>query len=182
MNVRRFGKPEKREDEAERQLIALLYRQYGQVLMRHAMRLTGNDKYWSEDVVQETLLRAWRHAEKLDRDPDLLRAWLFTVARRIVIDARRSKGIRPQEVDPAPLEVMPEPARTDEALSRIVIKGALDSLSAEHREAVEQTYLRDRSVSEAAAVLGVPPGTVKSRVFYALRALRRNLEEQGVTS
>ncbi|MGO1056515.1 MULTISPECIES: sigma-70 family RNA polymerase sigma factor [unclassified Crossiella] len=160
-------------------LVRALYREYGGALFGHACKLTGNDRQWAEDVVQETLFRAWRNAEKLDREPGLMRAWLFTVARRIVIDGRRSRSARPHEVDASPLEAVPVPDGADATLSALVITEALQQLSEEHREAITQTYLRDRTINEAAAVLGVPPGTVKSRVYYALRALRRSLQDRG---
>ena len=161
-------------DEA---LVRMLYRDFGGALFGHVLYLTGNDRQWAEDVVQETLVRAWRNADRLDREPGMLRAWLFTVARRIVIDGRRSHGARPREVDMAPLSVVPIPDRSEQSLSAMVVADALQGLRAEHREALEETYLRDRSVNDAAKVLGVPPGTVKSRVYYALRALRRVLAD-----
>ncbi|WP_414636025.1 sigma-70 family RNA polymerase sigma factor [Actinophytocola sp.] len=161
-------------DEA---LVRMLYREFGGMLFGHVLRLTGNDRQWAEDVVQETLVRAWRNADRLDREPGMLRAWLFTVARRIVIDGRRSHSARPREVDLAPLEVVPIPDRSEQSLSAMVVADALQGLRAEHREAVEETYLKGRTVNEAAVVLGIPPGTVKSRVYYALRALRRVLRD-----
>jgi RNA polymerase sigma-70 factor (ECF subfamily) len=161
-------------DEA---LVKMLYREYGGALFGHVLHLTGNDRQWAEDVVQETLVRAWRNADRLDREPGMLRAWLFTVARRIVIDGRRSHSARPREVDAAPLTLVPIPDRSEQSLSAMVVADALQSLRAEHREALEETYLRDRSINDAAKVLGVPPGTVKSRVYYALRALRTVLKD-----
>jgi RNA polymerase sigma-70 factor (ECF subfamily) len=161
------------QDEA---LVRMLYREFGGALFGHVLHLT-NDRQWAEDVVQETLVRAWRNADRLDREPAMLRAWLFTVARRIVIDGRRSHSARPREVDSAPLTLQPVPDRSDQALSAMVVADALQSLRPEHREALEQTYLRDRSINDAAKVLGVPPGTVKSRVYYALRALRNVLRD-----
>ncbi|HWM06135.1 MAG TPA: sigma-70 family RNA polymerase sigma factor [Actinophytocola sp.] len=155
----------------------MIHRDFGGALFGHVLRLTGNDRQWAEDVVQETLVRAWRNADRLDREPGMLRAWLYTVARRIVIDGRRSHSARPREVDVAPLALVPVPDRSEQALSKMVVADALQGLRAEHREALEETYLRDRTVNEAAHVLGVPPGTVKSRVFYALRALRRVLRD-----
>jgi RNA polymerase sigma-70 factor, ECF subfamily len=163
-------------------LAKALYQEHRSALFWHVLRLTGGDQQWAEDVVQETLFRAWRNADKLDDAPGLLRAWLFTVARRIVIDGRRGKGARPQEVEPGPLELVAVPDGTDRVLSAMVVAEAMRSLSPEHREAILQTYLKDRTVNEAAAVLGVPPGTVKSRVYYALRALRRALQDRGMTT
>jgi RNA polymerase sigma-70 factor, ECF subfamily len=121
------------KDEA---LVRMLYREFGGALFGHVLYLTGNDRQWAEDVVQETLVRAWRNADRLDREPGMLRAWLFTVARRIVIDGRRSHSARPKEVDLAPLTVVPVPDRSEQSLSAMVVADALQSLrvfSAFHR-------------------------------------------------
>ncbi|XVV01287.1 sigma-70 family RNA polymerase sigma factor [Actinosynnema sp. CA-248983] len=163
----------------EDELIRRLYQEFGSALLGHAMRLTGSDRQWAEDIVQETLVRAWRNAEKLERDPVLLRSWLFTVARRLVIDDRRKRSVRPQESELTPSDEAPARDEADRTLAAIVVAEAMNGLTEEHREAILETYLRDRTVGEAAAVLGVPPGTVKSRVYYALRALRRALQDRG---
>ncbi|MEU4804427.1 sigma-70 family RNA polymerase sigma factor [Actinosynnema sp. NPDC023587] len=163
----------------EDELIRRLYREFGSALLGHAMRLTGSDRQWAEDIVQETLVRAWRNAEKLERDPVLLRSWLFTVARRLVIDDRRKRSVRPRESELTPSDEAPVRDEADRTLAAIVVAEAMNGLTEEHREAILETYLRDRTVGEAAAVLGVPPGTVKSRVYYALRALRRALQDRG---
>lgn len=163
----------------EDELIRRLYQEFGSALLGHAMRLTGSDRQWAEDIVQETLVRAWRNAEKLERDPVLLRSWLFTVARRLVIDDRRKRSVRPQESELTPSDEAPQQDEADRTLAAIVVAEAMNGLTEEHREAILETYLRDRTVGEAAAVLGVPPGTVKSRVYYALRALRRALQDRG---
>lgn len=88
-------------------MVETLYRQFGGALFGHVLYLTGNDRQWAEDVVHETFLRAMTNAERLDREPAMIRAWLYTVARRIVIDGRRSHSVRPGEVNVAPLEATP---------------------------------------------------------------------------
>jgi RNA polymerase sigma-70 factor, ECF subfamily len=132
--------------------------------------------------VQETLIRAWKNAGRLDPAAGSVRPWLVTVARRIVIDGHRSRQARPQEVDPSPLEVIPAEDEIDKALWLMTLSDALDDLTPAHREVLVETYFKGRTVNEAAQTLGIPPGTVRSRVFYALRSMKLALEERGVTA
>ncbi len=157
-----------------------LYRRYAVPLMVFCLKQTGGDRQWAEDVVQETFVRAWRNADRLDDDAESLMPWLATVARRIVIDDRRAKSARPQEVNPEPLEHVPGDDQWEPLLRGMVVADALQSLSHAHREVLVETVLRDRTVNEAAQVLGIPVGTVKSRVYYAIRALKLALEEKGL--
>lgn len=167
---------------AEDAAIRTLYEQHASPLLSYALRLTGGDRGRSEDIVQETLLRAWRHPEALDPARGPVRSWLFTVARNVAVDAHRARRSRPTEVGDEALAVVPAVDEIENALDSWLIADALAALSPDHRAVIVETYYRGRSVAEAAAVLGVPPGTVKSRTFYALRALRLALEERGVTS
>jgi RNA polymerase sigma-70 factor (ECF subfamily) len=167
---------------AEDAALRVLYEQHAAPLLAYALRLTGGDRGRSEDIVQETLLRAWRHPEALDPDRGPVRSWLFTVARNVAVDAHRARKARPPEVGDDALAVVPAVDEIEQALDTWLIADALASLSPDHRAVLVETYYRGRSVAEAAVVLGVPPGTVKSRTFYALRALRLVLEERGVTS
>nr|WP_281180305.1 sigma-70 family RNA polymerase sigma factor [Actinomadura hibisca] len=163
-----------------------MYREYHRPLLAFVLRLTGGDRQWAEDVVQETMVRAWRNADRLEPGPAAgsasLMPWLATVARRIVIDHRRSRDVRPPEVGDGPLENLPMADETDALLRKVVVAEALDALSPAHRQILTETVLRDRTVNQAAEVLGIPLGTVKSRVYYAMRALRVALEERGVTA
>ncbi len=127
------------------------------------------------------LLRAWRHLDRLGESSGA-RPWLFTVAQRVAIDAYRARKARPPEVGEGALAAVPSLDELEHTLDRIVVTDALHSLSAEHRAVIVETYYRGRSVAEAASTLGIPPGTVKSRCYYALRALKLALVERGVTT
>jgi RNA polymerase sigma-70 factor (ECF subfamily) len=165
----------------EEQLLRALHDRYAGSLLAFVVHLTGGDRTRAQDVVQETLLRAWRHPEVLEQADGSARAWLFTVARRIVIDEWRAGRSRHEvTVDQTP--ELPEPDRTDALLDGWLVAEALDRLSQDHRAVVVECYYRGRSTTEAAQVLGIPEGTVKSRTHYALRALRLVLQEMGVTA
>ena len=155
-----------------------LHAEHGPALLRYVTRITG-DSQRAEDVVQETLLRVWKKAGSLEGDASSLRSWLFAVAHNLAIDERRSRTARREDADPPELADTAVAGQLDRVLEAYQITEALRSLSLDHREAIVETYFRGRSVSEAAAVLGVPAGTVKSRTYYGLRALRAALEERG---
>jgi RNA polymerase sigma-70 factor, ECF subfamily len=163
---------------ADDRLLRALYAEHGGPLFGYILRLTGGDRQQAEDVVQETLLRAWRHPEALTGRP--VRPWLFTVARNLVVDAHRARQARPPEAGEAALAVLPAADDLDRALESWTVAEALADLSPQHRAVLVETYYRGLSVAEAAAVLGIPPGTVKSRTYYALRALKLALEERGL--
>ncbi|MEW1865183.1 sigma-70 family RNA polymerase sigma factor [Streptomyces sp. NPDC088194] len=166
----------------EEDLMRALYREHAGALFTYVLKLVAGDRHLAEDVVQETLLRAWKSAAQLDPAARSLRPWLVTVARRIVIDGHRSRQARPPETSPAALDLLPARDELERSLRLMTISDALQDLSPAHREALVETYFKGRTVSEAAEELGLPPGTVRSRVFYALRAARNALEERGVTT
>jgi RNA polymerase sigma-70 factor, ECF subfamily len=163
-------------------LLRRLWDEHAGPLLAFVLRLTGGDRGRAEDVVQETLLQAWRHPEVLDPARGPVRPWLLTVARRVAIDHYRARRARPTEVGDDELAELPVDDGIDQALERWLLADTLTSLAPAHREALLHTYYAGRTVAEAATVLGIPVGTVKSRVFYGLRALRLALEERGVTT
>src|SRR5215471_10702447 len=131
-------------------------------------------------VAQETMVRAWRQAARLDLSGPSLMPWLTTVARRIVIDEHRRKQVRPAESGEGVVADMPVDDDTSATILRVAVAEAMRELSPAHRQILNETILRDRSVNQAAEALGIPVGTVKSRVYYATRALQVILAERGL--
>jgi len=126
--------------------------------------------------VQETFLRAWRAGDRFDPQIGSLRTWLFAILRNVVIDLGRSRAARPGVAEQ---RVEPSFEPLDEALLAWQVEEAMRRIGDQHRRVLIETYYRGRPYSEVAKELGVPEGTVKSRVYYGLRALRVALEEIG---
>ena len=165
------------DDQAE--LLRALHDAHGPSLLRYVVRLTG-DHGFAQDVVQESLLRAWKRPEILEQSDESARAWLFTVCRNLVIDDRRSAR-HAREITTDRLPESPGADETESILDSWLLADAFSSLSAEHRRAVVNAYYIGHSVAEIARREDIPEGTVKSRLHYALRALRLALQERGVT-
>ena len=162
--------------------IRTLYAEHAAALWRYAMRLTG-DPGRAEDIVQETLLRGWQHPEVINDGERSARAWLFTVARNMIIDERRSSRFR-NEVSSPNGSAAPEQASPDEvnaALDRMLIGQALAQLSPDHRAVIRRSYYQGWTTTQIADDLGIAEGTVKSRLHYAVRTMRLTLQEMGVT-
>ena len=154
----------------------VLYQIHSEALVRSFLYWTYGDRQIAEDLMQETMLRAWRNLDKLDRDPVALRPWLMTVARRIAIDMLRAKGARPAEVADNWSEWLVEaPEPFGPVHDRRVIEAVLRELSEEQRTVLVHVYIFDKTVPQTARELDIPEGTVKSRLHYALRALRASL-------
>ncbi|HXZ72773.1 MAG TPA: sigma-70 family RNA polymerase sigma factor [Streptosporangiaceae bacterium] len=163
---------------SDESLVRELYAEHAAPLLRYALRMTDGDRQRAEDIVQETLFRAWQHPEAIAERP--ARPWLFAVARNLAVDAHRARKARPLEVGEGALELVPVPDEADRVLESWAVADALATLRPEHRRVLLETYYLGRSVAEASVVLGIPAGTVKSRAFYALRALKLALEERGL--
>lgn len=162
---------------SDAETLRALHDVHARALWRYAVRLT-RDPQLAEDVVQEALLRAWKAPRILQQDESSARAWLFTVVRNLVFDERRSARARRER----PTDELPESAtgdQMDSVLDSWLVTDALAQLSVDHRTVIVHAYCGRRSVADMATALGVPPGTVKSRMHYALRALRLALQERG---
>jgi RNA polymerase sigma-70 factor (ECF subfamily) len=163
---------------ADDAFIRALYAEHGIALLRYALHLTEGDRQKAEDLVQETIVRAWRHPEALTDRP--ARPWLFAVARNLAVDAHRARQARPQEAGQDAFDTLPAQDDADRTLESWAVAEALASLRPDHRMVIVETYYRGCSVAETAVALGIPAGTVKSRTYYALKALKLALQERGL--
>ena len=176
---RKRGDDSQERRAPDEDLIRFLYQEHGRSVLAYAIRLTG-DRATAEDVLQETLLRAWRNSDALrDDSRGSVRGWLLTVARNIVTDRARARAARPREVGESIDVPALERDHAEQVVNTMAVLGAMDKLSAEHREVLVEMYYRGRTVAEAAESLRIPPGTVKSRSYHALRALRGVLSPPG---
>jgi RNA polymerase sigma-70 factor (ECF subfamily) len=152
-----------------------LYTEHGPALLRLATVLTGDDRGRAEDLVQETMLRAWTHRANLDIQHRSPRPWLITAARHLAVDAHRARRARPPETELDDDLALADSQRADASIDESCVRAAIAALPGSQRQVLAEIYYRDRSVAETARILRIPPGTVRSRTFYGLRALRRAL-------
>lgn len=141
------------------------------------LRRRCGDAELAADVLQETFLAVWRGAASY-RGTDQSAGWLWSIASRRLIDAHRRRAVRAHTVGEPHADLLPSPSAEDEALASSYgadLAVALDRLSPELRAVLQATVLDGLSVREAAVLLDIPEGTVKSRAVRARRQLREAL-------
>ncbi|GLZ34995.1 DNA-directed RNA polymerase sigma-70 factor [Lentzea sp. NBRC 105346] len=165
------------------ELMRTIYDNHGRALERYVTKLLEGDRHAAADIVQETAVRAWQNASGLDVSGPTFRRWLLKVARRQVIDRHRKRLNRPVEVGgDVPDWAVRVSDSSERTMAAMVVSDVFSGLSTDHREVIAELYFRGASVADAAGALGVPAGTVKSRKYYALRAMRSALADRGLTS
>jgi RNA polymerase sigma-70 factor, ECF subfamily len=171
----------RRRVSPDEELMTALYTEHYAVLLSFISRYV-HDRHRAEDLVQETLLRAWRHIDHLETDSSgRTRSYLLTIARNVVTNAWRAEQRRPRLVaDESAVESVPSADSVDQLVEGWLVAEALERLSPDHQAVVKAMYYEGQSVSDTAARLRIPEGTVKSRAYYAVRALRTAFEEMGV--
>ncbi|WP_127500321.1 sigma-70 family RNA polymerase sigma factor [Actinoplanes solisilvae] len=166
------------DSSAERAYLELVSR-YGEPIRAYLLRLSRNHNV-ADDVYQETLLKAWRHRHSLIGREGSVRSWLYTVAHNAAVDLMRARRARPVTGEIWDSLQRPVPDHADAVVTTVALMPALRRLSAEQRVVLFELYYRRSTVIEAARVIGIPPGTVKSRAHYAVRALRAELMSSPV--
>jgi RNA polymerase sigma-70 factor (ECF subfamily) len=160
-------------------VIRELYSDYAKPLHGYVAQFCP-DRASADDIVQETFIRAWRHLPQLSADDRPVRPWLFRVARNLLIDANRAARAQPMVVPDQAAGEAGE-AGTDsgleEILDRQLVSAALQHLSPAHQTVLVETFYRGGSMAIVARELGIPHGTARSRLHYALDALRKQLQQ-----
>ena len=153
------------------------YEAYGAGIYRFAVRAL-HDPGLAEEVVQDTFLRAWRARDRYDSAAGSPRTWLFAIARNVAADLARARAARPRSS-----ELRDETGFVDDPSEHVhrswQVEEALERLSHDHRYVVVEIAVNQRACSDVAVDLGVPEGTVRSRLYYALRALGFALADLG---
>jgi RNA polymerase sigma-70 factor (ECF subfamily) len=156
-------------------LVRSLYAEYGVMLHSYANRLL-RDPHHAEDVVQETMVRAWRNAEVLRPHRGSVMPWLTRVAHNVVVDRIRARSARPEEVEESDA-ALTSADHAAAVVESVFVAEALSRLSPAHQQVLRVVYFGDRTAAQAAEMLELPVGTVKSRLYYGLRHLRMHVDE-----
>ena len=156
--------------------IRQLYSHYAKALHGYVGQFCP-DQSSADDIVQETFIRAWRHLPQLSADDRPVRPWLFRVARNLLIDANRAARVRPMSAQKQPTGEIGTDSGLDEVLDRQLVSAALQHLSPAHQSVLVETFYRGGTMAAVARELGIPHGTARSRLHYALDAMRTQLQE-----
>jgi RNA polymerase sigma-70 factor (ECF subfamily) len=167
--------------EGDRRAIRLLFERYQLIVYRFVLRLVGNSAT-AEDIVSEVFLDLWRHAASFEGRARLS-TWILAIARNKAVSAMRGRTDQPLE--DAMLTAIPDQADTaEETLAAgersAVMRQCLRQLTAAHREIIDFVYYHEKSIEEVAAIVGAPPATVKTRMFYARKRLAEHLRAAGI--
>ena len=156
-------------------VIRELYSQHAKALHGYVEQFCP-DRASADDIVQETFIRAWRHLPRLSAGDRPARPWLFRVARNLLIDANRAARARPVIVQEQAAGEAGTDSGVEEILDRQLVSDALKHLSPAHRAVLVETFYRGGTLATVACELGIPHGTARSRLHYALDALRKQLQ------
>jgi RNA polymerase sigma-70 factor (ECF subfamily) len=155
-----------------------LYRRYERRLYRFGVQQLGNEGL-AEELVQETFVRLWRTAAgRFDVEKASVQTYLYVIARSVAADIRKRPSSRPllpvEDVD-----LPPQPDSVDQILDSMIVREALESLGAGHARVIQLAQDEGLTQSQIAERLGLPLGTVKTRMFHGMRAMRAALAERG---
>jgi RNA polymerase sigma-70 factor (ECF subfamily) len=162
----------------DRQVLTALYAAHADEVRRFVAGYVADAQH-REDIVQETFTRAWKNIDRIDTEHGNPRSFLFSIAHNTLVDQWRSRSRRPEVLTDRDTTVAADDG-VDESLQRLLLADSMRRLSVEHREVIKALYFDDMTIAGAADHLGVAVGTIKSRSYHAVRALRAVFDEMGL--
>jgi RNA polymerase sigma factor (sigma-70 family) len=170
--------------EKDADALEVLYERYGKVAYSLARRIL-TDEVLAQDVVQEVFLSLWRDAQRFDAGRGTLATYLLSMTHHRAVDVvRREENLRRRRTSDEVLEFRPDPnpgveAQAEAAERRSEVRAALAQLPPAQREALALAYFGGYTQREVATLVGVPLGTVKTRMAAGMRKLQQALREAG---
>jgi len=167
--------------KGDRLAMQALFARHQVRVYRFVLRLVGNTAQ-AEDLISEVFLDVWRHADRFE-GRSAVSTWLLAIARFKALSSMRRKP--DEELDEEAAGAIEDTSDSPEATLQKKDKGAalrkcLQKLSPEHREVIDLVYYHEKSVEEAANIIGIPEATVKTRMFYARKKLSELLKASGI--
>ena len=169
--------------DGDRRAMQMLYARHNVRVYRFILRLTGNQSL-AEDLVSEVFLDVWRQADGFESKSQVS-TWLLAIARYKALSALRRRTDEPLDDHMAATieDTADDPETVVGTIDRnIIVQKCLTQLSAAHREVIDLVYYHEKSVDEVARIVGVPPATVKTRMFYARNKMADLLKGAGVSA
>jgi RNA polymerase sigma-70 factor, ECF subfamily len=157
--------------------IRQLYSDHAGALSSYVRRFCP-DQASADDIVQEAFIRAWQHLPRLRGDGRPIRPWLFRVARNLLTDADRAARSGPATFPVSSADYPGDESTLGQVLDRQLLVDALQHLSPAHRTVLVETFYHGGTTAAVARQLGIPHGTARSRLHYALHALRAQMQDQ----
>lgn len=161
--------------------MSALYARHHVRLYRYLVRLVRNEAV-AEELMNEVFLESWRKADRFE-GRSAVSTWLIAIAHNRAVSVMRKRG--EEAIDDTVVAQLADEDDTPEVVSQKrskaeVMRACMEQLSADHREIIDLVYYHDKSILEAAEIIGIPENTVKTRMFYARKKLAELMREAGV--
>jgi RNA polymerase sigma-70 factor (ECF subfamily) len=167
----------------DRAAMNILYTRHSVRVYRFTLRFVDNEAV-AEELVSEVFLEVWRNAQKFEGRSQVS-TWLLALARHQSLSVLRRRSTQPLDNDA--IALINDPTDTAEAIvdekrTSSILRNCLAQLSPLHREIIDLVYYHERTISDAARIIGINQSTVKTRMFYARRRLGELLRAQGIAT
>lgn len=167
--------------DGDKDAMRVLFARHNVRVFRFLTRIVGNDAT-AEDLLNEVFLEVWRNAGRFEARSQVS-TWILAIARFKALASKRRR--QHDELDDESSELIEDTADNPEVSVQktersALLQQCLQQLSIAHRQVVDLVYYHEQSIEEVAEIIGVPPSTVKTRVFYARKRIAEMMAERGL--